>query len=215
MLGSYLQQSNFQSRGRKNTPSCLVTETLINTKWIKWSFTCEFNFAPYELKGVCFQESTTCRMCGRHLKESAMLWWSQTLTRCTRRLIWPCWIDFCDWLLITTLLITWQPRITLSSITRCVPVYLNCFHIFDSSLSKLYSPPFMSPIGHESYKLLWYHPWSSVCVIHCAVLWTGYGSSGVGFTEGQWDGRPSTNAKRLPDFPRCTDRSSTSNQIVL
>ena len=66
-------------------------------------------------------------MCGRHLKESAMWWWRQTLIRCTKRLIWPCWIDFCDWLLITTLPITWQQKTTLSSITRCASDHLHNF----------------------------------------------------------------------------------------
>lgn len=74
---------------------------------------------------------------------------------------------------------------------------------------------FISPTGHESHKLLWHHPWSSVCVIHCTVLWTGYGSAGVGFTEGQWNGRSSTDAKWLSDFPGCADREPASHQIVL
>ena len=49
-----------------------------------------------------------------------MLWWSQTLKRCMRRLIWRYWIGSCVWLLITTLLITWRQRTTLWLITRLV-----------------------------------------------------------------------------------------------
>lgn len=62
-------------------------------------------------------------MSGRHQKENAMSWWSQTLRRCMRRLIWPCWIDFCVLLWITTLQITWQQRTTSWSTTRYVSLY--------------------------------------------------------------------------------------------
>ena len=68
--------------------------------------------------------------------------------------------------------------------------------------------------GHEPHQLLWHHPWSSVCVIHRAILWIGDGSFGVGSAESQWDGRASTDAKWLLDFPRCTDRVTASHQIV-
>ena len=68
--------------------------------------------------------------------------------------------------------------------------------------------------GHEPHQLLRHHPWSSVRVIHRAILWIGDGSFGVGSAESQWDGRASTDAKWLFDFPRCTDRVTASHQIV-
>lgn len=69
--------------------------------------------------------------------------------------------------------------------------------------------------GYEPHKLLWHHPWSSVCLIHCTVLWISAGSSGVGLTKSQWDGRTPTDAKWLLNLPGCADRNPTSNQIVL
>lgn len=69
--------------------------------------------------------------------------------------------------------------------------------------------------GHEPHQLLWHHPWSSVRVIHRAILWIGDGSFGVGSAASEWDGRASTDAKWLLDFPRCTDGVTASHQIVL
>ena len=151
-----------------------------------------------------------------------MLWWSQTLKRCMRRLIWRFWIGSCVWLLITTLLITWQQRTTLSLITRLVSSedsLLRQSHYITNDYTRILTIPCLDsfPInstGHESHKLLWHHPWSSVRVIHRAVLWIGDGSFGVGSAESQWDGRASTDAKWLLDFPRCTDRVTASHQIV-
>ena len=69
--------------------------------------------------------------------------------------------------------------------------------------------------GYEPHKLLWHHPWSSVCLIHCTVLWISAGSSGVGLTKSQWNGRTPTDAKWLLNLPGCADRNPTSHQIVL
>lgn len=69
--------------------------------------------------------------------------------------------------------------------------------------------------GYEPHKLLWHHPWSSVCLIYCTVLWISAGSSGVGLTKSQWDGRTPTDAKWLLNLPGCADRDPTSHQIVL
>ena len=69
--------------------------------------------------------------------------------------------------------------------------------------------------GYEPHQLLWHHPWSSVCLIHCTVLWISAGSSGVGLTKSQWNGRTPTDAKWLLNLPGCADRNPTSHQIVL
>ena len=69
--------------------------------------------------------------------------------------------------------------------------------------------------GYEPHKLLWHHPWSPVCLIHCTVLWISAGSSGVGLTKSQWNGRTPTDAKWLLNLPGCADRNPTSHQIVL
>ena len=89
-----------------------------------------------------------------------------------------------------------------------------CYNSPRCCTPKTYSVSSLST-GHEPHQLLWHHPWSAVCIIHCAILWISHGSSGVGFTKGQRDGWTSTDAERLLDFSRCPDRGTASNQIVL
>lgn len=69
--------------------------------------------------------------------------------------------------------------------------------------------------GHEPYQQLWYHPWSAVCIFHCAVLWAGVGSFSSWTAASFRNGWSSTDAQRFPNIPGCCIRSSTSYQALL
>ena len=111
------------------------------------------------------------------------------------------------------IVINYKVGVLWGLLTQTITLHNQC-------LNTILNHPFVDsfpiyPTGHEPHKLLWHHPWSSVRVIHRAILWIGDGSFGVGPAESQWDGRASTDAKWLLDFPRCTDRVTASHQIVL
>ena len=68
--------------------------------------------------------------------------------------------------------------------------------------------------GHEPHELLWYHPRTAVCIVHCAVLWPCAGSAGIGSAEGQWDGWTTSITQWLPDIPECWHWDQSPNQAL-
>lgn len=68
--------------------------------------------------------------------------------------------------------------------------------------------------GYESHKLIRYHPWSPVCLLHRTVLRSCARPVDAWLAKGKWNGWTTANAQRFSHLPRCANRNVSSYPFI-